>query len=119
MARLSTDERIARMTFSSVYPHYVKKVTKKGRTEEELIAIISWLSGYSLCELQAHISGTSTFEAFFSDATLPPEATEIRGTICGIRVENIENPLSRRVRYLDKIVDELAKGKLLSEIIRT
>ncbi len=113
------DERIARMTFASVYPHYVTKIEKKGRTREELHQVICWLTGFSEKQLQKHIDGTATFEEFFQQATLNPNAHLIKGVICGYRVEDIETPLTRKARYLDKIVDELAKGKAMEKILRT
>ena len=112
------DERIAAMTFSSVYPHYVTKVEKKGRTREELRRVIAWLTGFDDGEIQKHIDGKSTFKEFFAAAELNPNAEQITGVICGYRVEEIENPLTRRVRYLDKLVDELAKGKTMEKILR-
>jgi hypothetical protein len=118
MARLSTDERIARMTFASVYPHYVAKVTRKGRTLDELHAVMCWLTGYTEAELLALAASDKTFTEFFAQAELPPSANRIQGLICGIRVEDIENPLTQQVRYLDKVIDELARGKKLSSILR-
>jgi hypothetical protein len=112
------DERIARMTFASVYPHYVDKVERKGRTRDELHRVIEWLTGYGETELQERIEVKDTFEDFFRDATLNPNSRLITGVICGYRVEEIENPLTRRVRYLDKLVDELAKGRKLEKILR-
>lgn len=117
-ATLSHDERIAKMTFSSVYPHLVAKVEKKGRTKEELHEVIAWLTGFKARELQKHIKNMSTFEQFFDAATLHPNAHLITGTICGYRVEDIENPLTQKVRYLDKLVDELAKGRPMEKILR-
>ena len=114
----STDERIAKMTFSSVYPHYVTKVEKKGRTIDELNQVISWLTGFSEEEIQAQIQGKFTFAQFFEKAQLHPNANLITGVICGYRVEEIENPLSQQVRYLDKLVDELAKGRKMEKILR-
>lgn len=113
------DERIAQMTFSSVYPHYVQKVEKKGRTKEELHAVISWLTGFDDAALNSLIHEKVTFETFFTRATLHPNASLITGSICGYRVEAIENPLTQKVRYLDKIVDELAKGRALEKVCRT
>ena len=107
--QLSTDERIARMTFASVYPHYVTKVEEKGRTEQELQKVIRWLTGFTKAQIQKHITKESTFEAFFDAAKLNPNASLIKGVICGYRVEEIENPLSQKVRYMDKLVDELAR----------
>ncbi|RZK52508.1 MAG: DUF2200 domain-containing protein [Pedobacter sp.] len=112
------DERIAKMTFASVYPHYVTKVEKKGRSVAELHQVIKWLTGFSEEQLQEQIVQKTNFEKFFSDATLNPNASLITGVICGYRVEEIENPLTQKVRYLDKIVDELAKGKKIEKIIR-
>lgn len=112
------DERIAEMTFASVYPHYLTKVEKKGRTQEELHRVIEWLTGFDEQKLQAQIEAKSTFAAFFQQATLNPNAHLITGLICGYRVEEIENPLTQKVRYLDKIVDELAKGKKIEKILR-
>lgn len=113
------DERIAQMTFASVYPHYVHKVEKKGRTKEELHAVISWLTGFDDATLDSLIHEKVTFETFFARATLHPNASLITGSICGYRVEAIENPLTQKVRYLDKIVDELAKGRALEKVCRT
>jgi hypothetical protein len=115
---VSHDERIAQMTFSSVYPHYVAKVEKKGRTRDELHEVIRWLTGFTEKAMQKHIADKSTFEAFFSKAKLNPNASLITGVICGYRVEEIENPLTQKVRYLDKLVDELAKGRPLEKICR-
>jgi hypothetical protein len=113
------DERIAKMTFSSVYPHYVTKVEKKGRTKQELHEVIEWLTGFDESRLQNLMDSRATFEEFFGHAKLNPNAKLITGLICGYRVEEIENPLTQQVRYLDKIVDELAKGKRLESIMRT
>ena len=112
------DERIAKMTFASVYPHYVTKVEKKGRTKEELHQVIQWLTGYDESKLQALIEEKVTFEKYFQDATINPNAHLITGVICGYRVEEIQNPLTQQVRYLDKLVDELAKGRKLEKILR-
>lgn len=112
------DERIATMTFSSVYPHYVTKVEKKGLTKEELHAVIRWLTGFTDAQIRQHIDDKSTFEAFFRKAKLHPNAGLITGTICGYRIEDIETPLTKQVRYLDKLVDELAKGKAMEKILR-
>ncbi len=112
------DERIAKMTFASVYPHYLAKVEKKGRTKEELHQVIEWLTGYDEKKLQELIEEKVTFEKFFQDATLNPNVHLITGIICGYRVEEIENPLTQRVRYLDKLVDELAKGRKMEKILR-
>ena len=111
-------QRIARMTFASVYPMYVAKVEKKGRTKEELHKVIEWLTGFDARELRALIDRKVTFEAFFEDASLNPNAHLITGMICGYRIEEIEDPLTRKVRYLDKLVDELAKGRKMEKILR-
>ena len=113
------DERIARMTFASVYPHYLAKVEKKGRTKEELHQVIGWLTGFNEKALQKHIKDNVTFEQFFQHAELNPNARLITGVICGYRVEEIENPLTQQARYLDKLVDELAKGRKMEKILRT
>lgn len=112
------DERIAKMTFASVYPHYLAKVEKKGRTREELHQVIEWLTGYGEKQLQKCIEDQVTFKQFFLHANLNPNARLITGVICGYRVEEIENPLTQQVRYLDKLVDELAKGRKLDKIFR-
>lgn len=119
MSNPKHDERMAKMTFASVYPHYVAKVEKKGRTKEELLALIEWLTGFDETRLQALIEDEATFETFFDQATLNPNAHLITGKICGYRIEEIENPLTRQVRYLDKLVDELAKGRKLEKILRS
>ncbi|MEZ6135184.1 MAG: DUF2200 domain-containing protein [Pirellulaceae bacterium] len=113
------NERIAKMTFASVYPHYVAKVEKKERTKEELQQVIKWLTGFSEKVLQKHIADQITFEEFFQRAKLNPNAHLITGVICGYRVEEIENRLTQQVRYLDKLVDELAKGRKMDKILRT
>lgn len=113
------DERMAKMTFASVYPHYVTKVEKKGRTKEELQQVIEWLTGFDEKQVQKQIDKKATFETFFKEATLHPNANLITGMICGFRIEDITNPLTQKVRYLDKIVDELAKGKKMEKILRT
>ena len=112
------DERIAKMTFASVYPHYVTKVESKGRTKEELHQVIKWLTGFDEKKLQELIDEKVTFETFFKKARLNPNAHNITGVICGYRVEEIENPLTQQARYLDKLVDELAKGKKMEKILR-
>lgn len=112
------DRRIAEMSFASVYPHYVAKVEKKGRTEEELLQVIEWLTGFDESTLQKLIEQKVTFEAFFRQATLNPNAVLIKGVICGYRIEDITTPLTQKVRYLDKLVDELAKGKAMEKILR-
>ncbi len=106
------------MTFASVYPLYLAKVEKKGRTEEELQQVITWLTGFNTDTLQDQINKKVTFEQFFQKATLHPNAHLITGLICGYRIEDIENPLTRKVRYLDKLVDELAKGRKIEKILR-
>lgn len=112
------DERIAKMTFASVYPHYLTKVEKKGRTKAELHEVLTWLTGFDEKALQKHIEKKSTFEQFFKAAKLNKNAHLITGVICGYRVEDIENPLTQKTRYLDKLVDELAKGKKMEKILR-
>lgn len=114
----SQQQRIANMTFASVYPHYLAKVEKKGRTREELHQVISWLTGYTESQLQQLISEKVNFQNFFQQATLHPNAPLITGVICGYRIEEIEDPLTKQVRYLDKLVDELAKGKAMEKILR-
>ena len=113
------DERIRQMTLASVYPHYVTKIEKKGRTKDELHQVISWLTGYSEKALLEQIKNKATFEEFFEQASLTPNAHLIKGVICGYRVEEIENPLTQQVRYLDKLVDELAKGRKIEKILRS
>jgi hypothetical protein len=112
------DARIAKMTFSSVYPHYITKVESKGRTKEELHQVIEWLTGFENNKLQELIERKVTFETFFKNANLNPNAHLIKGVICGYRIDEIENPLTKQVRYLDKLVDELAKGKKMEKILR-
>jgi hypothetical protein len=112
------DERIAKMTFAAVYPHYVVKVEKKGRTQEELHRVIEWLTGFDKTKLQQLIEEKATFASFFEQATLNPRAGLITGTICGYRIEEIKNPLTRKARYLDKLIDELAKGRKMEKILR-
>ena len=112
------DEKIARMKFSSVYPLYLTKVERKGRTKAELDQVISWLTGLDEKQLLQTIKEELSFEAFFQKAKLHPHAHLITGLICGYRVEEIENPLTQKVRYLDKLVDELAKGKKMEKILR-
>jgi hypothetical protein len=113
------DERIAKMTFASVYPHYINKVERKGRTKEELHQVIEWLTGFDYKKLQQLIDEKVTFETFFKKAKLNPRAHLITGIICGYRIEEIEHPLTKQTRYLDKLVDELAKGKKMEKILRT
>lgn len=116
--KISQDERIAKLSFASVYPLYLDKVVKKGRTREELNQVITWLTGYDEEKLQELIQRNVSFETFFREATIHPNANRITGLICGYRVEHIENPLTRQVRYLDKLVDELAKGRKMEKILR-
>ena len=113
------NERIAKMIFGSVYPHYITKVEKKGRTVEELHQVIEWLTGYGVEEIQELIDQKVTFETFFSQAKLNPNAHLITGVICGYRIEEIENPLTKQTRYLDKLVDELAKGRKMEKVLRS
>lgn len=112
------NERMAKMTFATVYPHYVTKVEKKGRTKEELQQVIEWLTGFDIRTVKELIDEKVTFETFFKQAKLNPNADLIKGVICGYRIEEIENPLTKQVRYLDKLVDELAKGKKIEKILR-
>ena len=112
------DERIAKLTFAAVYPHYLAKVEKKDRNETELLQVIEWLTGFDEKKLQELIDTKVTFEQFFEQATLNPNAHLITGLICGYRIEEIENPLTQQVRYLDKLVDELAKGRKMEKILR-
>lgn len=111
-------EKIAAMSFASVYPHYVNKVEKKGRTMQELHTVIHWLTGFDEKKLRQLINQKTNFADFFAAASINPNASLITGTICGYRVEEIEDPLMRQVRYLDKLVDELAKGKEMEKILR-
>jgi hypothetical protein len=114
-----TNQRIAKMTFASVYPLYLEKIEKKGRTKEELHQVIEWLTDFDNEKLQEQINENATFETFFQHASLNPNARLITGVICGCRVEEIEDPLTRQVRYLDKLVDELAKGRKMEKILRS
>ena len=114
----SHDERIAKMTFASVYPHYIPKVEKKGRTKEEPHQVIEWLTGFDEKKLQKMIDEEVTFTTFFEKADINKNANLITGLICGYRVEDITNPLTQQIRYLDKLVDELAKGKKMEKILR-
>lgn len=115
-----SQHRIYKMKFSSVYPLYVQKAERKNRTQEEVDQIICWLTGYSQEQLQHQIELQSDFENFFADAPgFNPNAALIRGVVCGVRVEDVEDPLMRKVRYLDKLIDELAKGKALGKILRS
>jgi hypothetical protein len=112
------DQRIAQMTFASVYPLYLAKIEKKGRTKKELHQVIEWLTGFDTRTLRALINAKVTFETFFRQASLNPNARLITGVICGHRVEEIKDPLTRQARYLDKLVDELAKGRTMERILR-
>lgn len=111
-------ERVYRMSFGSVYPHYVTKVEKKGRTEAELHQVITWLTGFDDNAIAKHIEAETSFEDFFAAADLNPASDLITGVVCGVRVQEIEDPVMRQVRYLDKLVDELAKGKAMEKILR-
>jgi hypothetical protein len=111
--------RVYKMSVAGVYPHYVAKAEKKGRTQEEVDTIICWLTGYSREALQQHLDNKADFETFFSQAPqLHPNASKITGVICGYRVEEIAEPLMQKIRYLDKLIDELAKGKAMEKILR-
>lgn len=116
LARMS---RVFTISVASVYPHYVAKVEKKGRTQAELDQVIMWLTGFDQAELQSHLSNDTTFEDFFAQARLTPHASLITGVVCGVRVENVEDPLMQRIRYLDKLVDELAKGRPMEKVLRS
>ena len=118
MNNAATNERVKKMIFGSIYPLYLAKVEKKGRTKEELDHVIKWLTGYTQKQLEKHISDRTNFETFFASAKLHPNAILITGSICGYRIEEIEDPLTKKVRYLDKLVDELAKGKKMDKILR-
>jgi hypothetical protein len=113
------NERMAKMTFAAVYPHYIRKVESKGRTKEELHQVIQWLTDFDEKMLQELIEEKASFEAFFEKANLNPNSNLIKGLICGYRIEEIENPITRQVRYLDKLVDELAKGRKMEKILRS
>ncbi|MBP9689821.1 MAG: DUF2200 domain-containing protein [Bacteroidia bacterium] len=112
------NEKIAKITFGSVYPHYIKKAESKGRTINELHEVITWLTGFNDNQIKELIKDNVTFEMFFNHAKLNPNAALITGVICGYRIEEIENQLTKQIRYLDKLVDELAKGKKLEKILR-
>lgn len=111
--------RVFRMSFGAIYPLYVQKVEKKGHTREELNEVLGWLTGFDDAALQRHIEAGTTLEAFFADADLNPNASLITGVICGMRVEEIEDPLMQKIRYMDKLVDEVARGKKMTSILRT
>lgn len=114
------NHRIYTTIFASVYPHYVAKAEKKGRTKDEVDGIIRWLTGYSQEELDALLEGETDFETFFSDAPrMNPSRELIKGVVCGVRVEDVEEPTMREIRYLDKLIDELSKGKAMEKILRT
>ena len=113
------DAQIAKLTFAEVYPHYIAKVEKKGRTKEELHEVIHWLTGYSDRELKKKVDKEVTFKEFFAEAKINPNAKLITGSICGYRIEDIKTPLTRQIRYLDKLVDELAKGRKMEKILRS
>jgi hypothetical protein len=113
------NERVSKMTFASVYPHYIKKVESKGRSIKELHQVIEWLTGYDDKRLQELVDENVSFETFFMSAKLNENAHLIKGVICGYRIEEIDNPITKQVRYLDKLVDELAKGKKIEKILRT
>ena len=115
----TTGHRIFATTVASVYPLYLAKVERKGRTQAELDAVIRWLTGFDEAELQRHLAAGTTFEDFFAAARLNPDAGLITGVVCGVRVQEIEDPLMQRIRYLDKLVDELAKGRALEKVLRT
>ncbi len=111
--------RIFTTSVASVYPHYVTKVERKGRSQAELDQVIEWLTGYDEAALQAHLAADTTFERFFAEATLNPNVSAITGVVCGVRVEDVEDPLMQQIRYLDKLVDELARGKALEKVLRS
>jgi hypothetical protein len=115
---LAKVSRIFSTSVASVYPHYVTKVEKKGRTKADLDQVIGWLTGFRESELRGHLAAGTTFEEFFAAARLNPNASSITGVVCGVRVEAIEDPLMQKIRYLDKLVDELAKGKAMEKILR-
>ena len=110
--------RIFTTSFASVYPHYVTKVEKKGRTRTELHKVIEWLTGFDEAQLQKHLDAGTTFEDFFAEARINPGASAITGTICGVRIEEIDDPLMQQIRYLDKLVDELARGRPMEKVLR-
>ena len=111
--------RIFTVSFASVYPHYVTKVEKKGRTKAELDQVIEWLTGFDEPALSGHLEADTTVEDFFADARLNPRASAVTGVVCGVRVEDVADPLMQRIRYLDKLVDELAKGRPMDKVLRT
>ena len=111
--------RIFGMPFASVYPHYVAKAERKGRTQAEVDEIIAWLTGFDEAELTKHLEAETTFEDFFADATVHPNADSITGTVCGVRVQEVDDPLMQKIRYLDLLIDELARGKSMDKILRS
>jgi hypothetical protein len=115
----ATAHRIFSTTVASVYPLYLAKVVRKGRTQDELDAVIRWLTGFDVAELEGYLAAGTTFEGFFAAARLNPDAGLITGVVCGVRVQEIEDPLMQKIRYLDKLVDELAKGRPLEKVLRT
>ena len=116
---MNTNERVFKMSFAGVYPHYVNKVEKKGRTKKELNEVLCWLTGFTAKGLADQINRKTSLEEFFAEApTLNPNVSKITGTICGVRIENIDHPLMRNIRYMDKLVDELAKGRPMDKIKR-
>ncbi len=117
-SNLRVVHRIFTTSVSSVYPHYVAKVERKGRTKAELDQVIEWLTGYDETSLQAHLAADTTFDSFFAEAELNPNASAITGVVCGVRVEEVDDPLMQKIRYLDKLVDELAKGRPMEKVLR-
>ena len=111
--------RIFTTSFASVYPLYLKKLERKGRTKEELDQVIEWLTGFDADALDKHLAAGTTFEEFFAEAQLNPNASLITGSVCGVRVQDVEDPLMQKIRYLDKLVDELAKGKAMEKVLRS
>ena len=111
--------RIFTVSVASVYPHYVTKAERKGRTESEVREVIEWLTGFDDAQLSRHLADGTTFEDFFADAELNPHVDQITGSVCGVKVQEVEDPLMRRIRYLDKLVDELAKGRPMAKVLRS
>ena len=118
-AKVTRMSRIFTTSVASVYPHYVNKVEREGRTRAELDEVIRWLTGFDDAQLDRHLEDGTTFEDFFAAATLNPKAEQITGSVCGVKVHEVQDPLMRRIRYLDKLVDELAKGKAMEKVLRT
>lgn len=112
-------QKVFEMPVADVYPHYVTKLEGKGHTTDELHQVITWLTGYTDAQLQQRLADRTSFQEFFADATLNPNASKITGVICGMRVEEIEDPLTQQIRYLDKLVDEVARGKAMEKVLRT